>query len=92
MREVADAIVSKRKLSTRFAETRKANTAAEEAWRVVSNRYRGGLATYLEVLGAEDSLIATRRAAAALEARTFILDIQLVRALGGGFRTAGKTS
>jgi NodT family efflux transporter outer membrane factor (OMF) lipoprotein len=92
LREVADAIVSKRKLSTRFAETRKANTAAEEAWRVVSNRYRGGLATYLEVLGAEDSLIATRRAAAALEARTFILDIQLVRALGGGFRTAGKTS
>ncbi|MDQ2078636.1 efflux transporter outer membrane subunit [Xanthobacteraceae bacterium Astr-EGSB] len=92
LREVADAIVSKRKLSTRLAETRKANTAAEEAWRVVSNRYRGGLATYLEVLGAEDSLIATRRAAAALEARTFILDIQLVRALGGGFRTAGKTS
>jgi NodT family efflux transporter outer membrane factor (OMF) lipoprotein len=92
LHEVADAIVSKRKLGVRLAETRKAHAAAEEAWRVVRDRYRGGLATYLEVLGAEDSLIGTRRAAAALEARTFILDIQLVRALGGGFRNAGKTS
>lgn len=92
LREVADAVVSKRALARRLGETRTAVTAAEAAWRVVSDRYKGGLATYMEVLGAEDALIAARRAAASLGARAFTLDIQLVRALGGGFRQPEKTS
>ena len=50
-------------------------------------RYRGGLATYLEVLSAEDALISNRRAVAELEASAFALDVALVRALGGGFRS-----
>lgn len=91
LREVADAVVSKRALTRRLGETRTAVAAAEDAWRVVSERYKGGLATYMEVLGAEDALIGARRAAAALSARAFTLDIQLVRALGGGFRASEKT-
>jgi hypothetical protein len=51
------------------------------------NRWKQGegLSTYLEVLRAEDALIANRRAVAGLETRAFVLDIALVRALGGGF-------
>jgi outer membrane protein TolC len=51
----------------------------------VSSRYEGALATYLDVLSAEDSLISARRSEAELETRALILDVSLVRALGGGF-------
>ena len=64
-----------------------AEQAAQAAWTVANNRYRGGLATYLDVLAAEDSLISTRRTAAVLQTRAFSLDVALVRALGGGFRS-----
>jgi NodT family efflux transporter outer membrane factor (OMF) lipoprotein len=87
LREVADAAVSERALATRLERTREAERSAEAAWRVAGNRYRGGLATYLDVLTAEDALITARRAVAALETRAFALDISLTRALGGGFQS-----
>jgi NodT family efflux transporter outer membrane factor (OMF) lipoprotein len=92
LRQVADAVVSKRQLASQLANTRRSAAAAEKAWRVVSDRYNGGLATYLEVLTAEDALIGARRATAALQARAFTLDIAMVRALGGGFRSTEKQS
>jgi outer membrane protein TolC len=39
----------------------------------------------LDVLTAEDALISARRSEAELETRALILDVALVRALGGGF-------
>jgi outer membrane protein TolC len=48
-------------------------------------RYEGGLATYLEVLSAEDYLLANLRTQAELQARSLTLDVALVRALGGGY-------
>jgi NodT family efflux transporter outer membrane factor (OMF) lipoprotein len=86
--EVADAAVSARALDARLAKSREALAASEDAYGLVQTRYRGGLATYLDVLDAEDALIANRRAVADLETRAFTLDIALVRALGGGFRAA----
>lgn len=91
LRDVADAVAGARRLDTRLTETRRAAASAEKAWRVVKDRYNGGLATYLEVLNAEDALIAARRATAALEARGFALDVALVRALGGGFSDKDTT-
>ena len=52
------------------------------------NRYEHGLASYLDVLSAEEGVLAARRNVAELEARAFILDIALIRALGGGFAAA----
>lgn len=92
LHQVADAVVSKRQLARQLASVRRSSAAAEKAWRVVSDRYEGGLATYLEVLTAEDALISARRATAALQARAFTLDIAMVRALGGGFRSTEKQS
>ncbi|WP_320076668.1 efflux transporter outer membrane subunit [Novosphingobium ovatum] len=86
LREVADATASRRALSTRLAETQAAQAAAQAAYTVASNRYRGGLATYLDVLTAQDALIAARRATATLQTRAFALDVALIRALGGGYR------
>ena len=87
LREVADAATSERALATRLDRSRSAERSATAGWKTAENRYKGGLATYLDVLTAEDSLIASRRAVAALESRAFALDISLTRALGGGFQS-----
>ena len=87
LHEVADAAASQRALGQRLDRARAAERAAQAAWTVANNRYRGGLATYLDVLAAEDSLISTRRAVASLQTRAFSLDVALIRALGGGFRS-----
>ncbi|PLW79229.1 efflux transporter outer membrane subunit [Cohaesibacter celericrescens] len=92
LKDVADSVVSKRQLSRRLYATQKSATAAENAHRIVKNRYDGGLATYLEVLAAEDAMISARNATAALRARSFALDVKLVHALGGGFRSTEKKS
>lgn len=92
LRQVADAVVSKRQLARQLADTQRSAAAAEKAWQVMNDRYNGGLATYLEVLAAEDSLISIRRSVAQLRSRAFTLDIALVRALGGGFRSMEKQS
>ncbi|SNY92141.1 efflux transporter, outer membrane factor (OMF) lipoprotein, NodT family [Cohaesibacter sp. ES.047] len=86
LKDVADAVVSKRQLRKRLYATQKSAEAARKAHDLVKQRYNGGLATYLEVLAAEDAMIGARSATAALRARSFALDVQMVRALGGGFR------
>jgi NodT family efflux transporter outer membrane factor (OMF) lipoprotein len=85
LREVADAATSRKALDGELAAARAAVSAAGEAHQLVRTRYEGALATYLDVLEAEDELILARRAQAALETRALILDVSLVRALGGGF-------
>lgn len=57
------------------------------ALQTAEGRYRGGLGTYLDVLTAEDSLIAAQRQVADLETSGFTTDVSLIRALGGGFRS-----
>ena len=87
LRDVADAATSTRALDLRLGHALEAERAASAAWIVASNRYRGGLATYLDVLAAEDSLISTRHTVASLKSRALVLKIALIRALGGGYRS-----
>lgn len=86
LREVADAVSSQAALTPQLQQRQEALTAADEAYRVSQDRFDGGLANYLDVLTAEDSVIAARRGLANLQARRFSLDIALVKALGGGYQ------
>ncbi|GAB3257859.1 outer membrane factor lipoprotein domain-containing protein [Chitinimonas naiadis] len=86
LRDVADVAVSERALSERLARSQEAVDAAREAYRIVHNRYEGGLANHLEVLTAEDALLGNLRALVAMQSRLFSLDISLIRALGGGYQ------
>jgi NodT family efflux transporter outer membrane factor (OMF) lipoprotein len=92
LREVADAATSRKALDGELEASRAAVTAAADAHQIVSKRYEGALATYLDVLEAEDELISARRAEAELETRALILDVSLVRALGGGFSSDRPTA
>ena len=85
LQEVADSVVSAQALDARRASSREALDAANNAYELTRQRYARGLGTYLDVLSAEDALIVQRRAVADLDARAFVLDVALIRALGGGY-------
>lgn len=85
LREVADAISDRRSLDAQLVEARSAIASAEAAYGVVRARYGGGLSSYIDVLSVEDRMVELRRAVAGLETHAFELDIQIVKALGGGF-------
>jgi NodT family efflux transporter outer membrane factor (OMF) lipoprotein len=85
LREVADAATSSKATDLRLAQQREALTAAAEASHIAALRYRGGLSAQLPVLAADDFELGARRAVADLEARRLLLDITLIRALGGGY-------
>lgn len=83
--EVADAVASQQAIESQAAAATEAVNAAREAYDLARRRYQGGLSAYVSVLSAEDSLLAARRQLAATEARSFSINVQLIRALGGGF-------
>lgn len=85
LHDVADVVTSSKALKARLAKTEEAYQAANAAHQIADNRYRGGLATYLDVLTAEDAMLNTQRALVNLQARAFSLDVSLIHALGGGF-------
>jgi len=85
LQDVADAAVSRQALGPELVRAGEAVDAAREAWRIQNNRYEGGLATYLDVLAAEDYLLSNLRTQTDLQSRAFTLQVALVRALGGGY-------
>lgn len=85
LREVADTLESKRALTERLAMAQTAAQSAQEAARLMRLRHETGVANLLQVLTAEDNALASQRTLAELNSRGFLLDITLVRALGGGF-------
>ncbi|MBS0334398.1 MAG: efflux transporter outer membrane subunit [Proteobacteria bacterium] len=83
--QVADVVASNKALQAQLADSRAALAASEDAYRIAKLRYQGGLSTYPAVLLVEQDLLRRRRAVADLDARALALDVQLVRALGGGY-------
>ena len=88
LRETADAVTSQKSLADRLAQSRSAQASYEQALALARIRYRQGLSPYLDVLIAQESVVTARLVVAQLETRAFTLDVQLVRALGGGFQAA----
>jgi len=86
--QVADVVASSRALQSQLADSRASLAASEDAYRIAKLRYQGGLSTYPAVLLAEQGVLQRRRTVADLDARALTLDVQLVRALGGGYRAA----
>ena len=89
--DVADAVTSQSMLGEQLALSRQSLSDSREAYAVARQRYEGGLANYLTVLTAQNSVLQQQRIVVDLEARAFSLDVALVRALGGGAVTPSST-
>ena len=85
LRDVADQLAGQRSIARQQDEQRGAQEAAESAYQLAVQRYRAGLGTYLVVLSAESNVLAQRRLGVDLKARALDNQVQLVRALGGGY-------
>jgi NodT family efflux transporter outer membrane factor (OMF) lipoprotein len=88
MREVVDQLASFRSLDEQKRQQAAAVATAQEAYDLALLRYREGLGNYLQVLAAEQALLAQESLDADLRARDLSLAISLFRALGGGYEPA----
>jgi len=86
LRDVADQVNSWHAIDLQRSEQSRAQTEVEEAYRLATLRYQGGLSSYLSVLSVESQMLAQQRLADALRARRLTASIGLARALGGGFQ------
>jgi outer membrane protein, multidrug efflux system len=91
LREVSDALIDADKLRGVRDELARAVTALAEASELATIRYTGGLATYFEVLEAQQQLFPAETALAQTERDQLLAVVQLYRALGGGW-SAGEQS
>jgi NodT family efflux transporter outer membrane factor (OMF) lipoprotein len=88
LRDVVDQIVSSRSVDVQRNELRAAIASTREAYDLALTRYREGLGNYVQVLSAEQPLLVQQGLEADLDARELAIDINLIRALGGGFDSA----
>lgn len=85
LRDVADQLNAIKWLETRQREQRDALAIARSALDLATQRYEAGLGNYLSVLNAETQVSAQEQIGVELDARAHELQINLIRALGGGF-------
>ncbi|MGV0999369.1 MAG: efflux transporter outer membrane subunit [Fluviibacter sp.] len=88
LNEVADVAAGLQQLNKQVRLADQSVAAQTQGVTVAANRYKGGLANYLDVLIAEDELLSSWRVQTDVRSRAFILDVALTKALGGGYQTA----
>ena len=85
--EVEDNLATLRILQQESGSAAVALNAAQHSLQLSTNRYKGGVTTYLEVLTSQQAQLANQRTQADITARQYEASVQLVRALGGGWDT-----
>jgi outer membrane protein, multidrug efflux system len=63
-------------------------TDSSKALEIATNRYVGGLVSYLDVVTAQQTLLANQRLATQLQGQRLVTSVLLVKALGGGWDAA----
>jgi multidrug efflux system outer membrane protein len=86
LREIQDALSAGRHFSNEHLATDRAFVAAQRAAELSRTRYEAGYVAYLEVVDSERVALAAERARVRLDAQRLVNAIQLVKALGGGWR------
>jgi multidrug efflux system outer membrane protein len=87
-REVADALIAFQKLRQQRIEREKQVQALIQSVEISQTRYRGGTASYLDVVNAQELLLPAQLDLARIEGAQFSALVQLYRALGGGWWAA----
>src|SRR6185312_5770498 len=89
--QVADDLSALQSLQEQLAAQQRAQEAAQQAWQLAQQRYKAGIGSYLEALSVRQQLLAAERGTAQLQAQQVDLSVQLIQALGGGFRPQADT-
>ncbi|MEA3139675.1 MAG: outer membrane protein multidrug efflux system [Gammaproteobacteria bacterium] len=85
MEEVENGITGLTSLERARIQADASVRSAQKAFDIASERYKGGVDTYLDVITAQQTLLTNRRQAAQIQGQQFATAVYLVKALGGGW-------
>jgi outer membrane protein TolC len=85
VQEVEDQLAALAVLEAEVTTQDAAVAAARRALELSTNRYKGGIVSYLEVLSAQSTVLADERAAVDLRRRCTTASVLLIKAVGGGW-------
>lgn len=85
--EVEDSLSGIRHFADEAEAQQRAVSNAQRAADLATDRYRSGIVSYLEVVDASREALQSERANAQLTGLRLIASVQLIKALGGGWRT-----
>ena len=92
VQEVEDNLAALRILNDEAKAQQAAVAAAEHSLDLSTNRYKGGVVSYLEVTTAQSTALADERAAVDVLRRRMTASVALIKALGGGWNSASLPS
>ncbi len=92
LQEVEDNLATLRILNDEAKAQEAAVAAAEHSLELSTNRYKGGVVSYLEVTTAQSTALADERAAVDILRRRMTASVSLIKALGGGWSSANLPS
>jgi NodT family efflux transporter outer membrane factor (OMF) lipoprotein len=90
MEEVENGITGLASLERAARQANASVDSAQRAFDIASERYKGGVDTYLDVITAEQILLTNQRQAAQIQGQQFATAVFLVKALGGGWTVASN--
>ena len=83
--EVEDNVAALRILEDEAKQQQEAVASAKDSLQLFTNRYKGGVDTYLQVITAETTELANERNAIDIQRRRMDASVLLIKALGGGW-------
>jgi NodT family efflux transporter outer membrane factor (OMF) lipoprotein len=88
LQQVEDALAELRIAAQEADTVDRAVAAARQSLDISTIQYRGGLASYLQVITAQTNLLQSQRASVDLRTRSLVGSVSLIEALGGGWSRA----
>ena len=85
--QVEDNLAALRILETEAGQQHQAVVSAQESLQLFTNRYKGGVDTYLQVVTSETAALANERNETDIQRRRMEASVLLVKAVGGGWDT-----
>lgn len=86
MQEVQDGVGGLAILGRARADARAAVNSANRALSLATDRYSGGLVTYIDVINAQQTVVTNQRTEAQIVGQQMTTSVFLVKALGGGWQ------
>jgi NodT family efflux transporter outer membrane factor (OMF) lipoprotein len=86
--EVEDNVAALRILENETQQQQQAVASSQESLQLFTNRYRGGVDTYLQVITAQTIELANERNAIDIQRRRLDASVLLIKALGGGWNVS----
>ena len=86
MQEVEDGIEGMAALGRASGQAEAAVRSSQRVLDLANDRYTGGVATYLDVITAQQTLLTHQRLAVGIRGQQMLTSVFLIKALGGGWQ------